>query len=293
MITEKRGKDHPFFLQSNNVTEVIAHRGGAGESPGETIYAFEEAVKIGVDVLEMDIRYTSDGVLVLMHNCNVMETTGEDERIKDLKFTSSKFQNLDAAFWWRQAGKVFPPEAKLGVPRLEDIFLNFPNMRMNIEIKPFHFPTRLLKKLYRLIRDYNMTDKVLIASAWHRHLRALRRKYPDVATSASLIEMSSFRALKNVGYRPNSDAIQLSSKAGPLHFITQKYVDKVHSINLKVHGWTVNEPEEMGRLIYLGVDGIITDYPTTLLEFLGRMRLGTRSLSYDDALNNSFNPTPR
>lgn len=275
MPIKQRGKDHPFFLQNNNVPEVIAHRGGAGEFPGETLYAFEQAVNLGVDVLEMDIRYTSDDVLVLMHNSNVLETTGVDRHIKDIKFASDEFERLDAAFWWKKAGKVFTPEANLGVPRLEDVFRNFSGVRMNIEIKPFHFPTRLLKKLYRLIRDHEMTDKVLIASAWDRHLSVLRHKYPDVATSASVLEMLAFRVLKSVGYKPNSDTIQLSSKAGRFHFITRKYVDKVHSINLKVHGWTVNEPEEMGRLISLGIDGIITDYPTVLLEFLGRERGGT------------------
>ncbi len=275
MATGKKGKDHPFFLASERTPEVIAHRGGAGEWPGETIYAFEEARRLGADILEMDIRYTSDEDLILMHNSNVLKTTGVDKSVKE--FTSADIQILDAAHWWRKAGKVFrpgakpgkrfPPGAKLGVPRLEDVFLSFPGMRMNIEIKPFYFPLRLIKKLCELIRKYEMTDKVLIASAWHRHLVLLRKLCPEVATSASLLEMFCFRVLRNVGYKPNADAIQLSSKAGPFHFITQKYVDKVQSINLRVHGWTVNEPEEMGRLISLDVDGIITDYPTTLMKF--------------------------
>jgi glycerophosphoryl diester phosphodiesterase len=263
LAAEKRGKDHPFFLASQRIPEVIAHRGGAGENPGETIYAFEEARKLGVDILEMDIRYTSDEDLILMHNSNVLETTGVDKRVNE--FTSAAIQKLDAAYWWRKTGKVFPPGAKLGVPRLEDVFLNFSDVRLNIEIKPFHFPLRLIKKLIELIRKYNMTERVLIASAWHRHLVLFRRLCPEVATSASGLEMFCFRVLKNVGYKPNADAIQLSSKAGPFHFITQKYVDNVRRINLKVHGWTVNQPEEMGRLISFNVDGIITDYPTTLM----------------------------
>lgn len=60
-----------------------------------------------------------DDVLVLMHNNNVMETTGVDKRIKEFESTSREFQELDAAHWWRQAGKVFPSGAELGVPRLE------------------------------------------------------------------------------------------------------------------------------------------------------------------------------
>src|SRR6185295_8330799 len=96
------------------------------------------------------------------------------------KFTSADIQKLDAAYKCRKAGAVFPPGAKLTVPRLEDVFSGFCGMRMNIEIKPFHFPPGLIRKLCELIRKYEMTDKVLIASAWHRHLVSLRQLCPEV-----------------------------------------------------------------------------------------------------------------
>lgn len=268
-----KGRNHPFFGgdgSAANVPEVIAHRGGAGEFPGETIYAFEEADRMGVDILEMDIRYTSDGVPVLMHNSNVLETTGVDKHVKD--FTSDQIRQLDAAYTWRRAGKVFPPGAKLGVPRLEDVLRSFPGRRMNIEIKPRRLPAGLIKKLCGLLADFEMTQKVLVASACPSNLFFFRRECPEAATSASVPEMLSFRALKSFGYRPDCDALQISSKAGPIHFITRKYIDKAHGLGLKVHGWTVNEPEEMRRLISLKADGIITDYPTTLLKLLGRMK---------------------
>jgi len=264
MVGKKRGKNHPFFAGVKKFPEVIAHRGGAGEFPGETIYAFEQAVKIGADILEMDIRYTSDDELVLMHNSNVEETTGVDARVKELKFASAQFKALDAAFRWRQAGKGFPTGANLGVPRLEDVLKDFSGMRMNIEIKPFHLPLRLIKKFGNLIRVYGMTEKVLVASGSYNNLFFFRREFPEVATSASILELAVFRALKGVGYTPDCDALQLSSKAWKLHFITKEYINKAHNLGLIVHGWTVNEPEEMGRLISIGIDGIITDYPSFL-----------------------------
>lgn len=261
-------KDYPFFADVTNVPEVIAHRGGAGEFPGETIYAFEEAIKIGVDVLEMDIRYTSDGEPVLMHNRSVLHTTGIDKNVEEFK--SDEIQHLNAAFRWTKAGKVFPPGADVRVPKLEEVLKRFGGKRMNIEIKPFMLPITLIQKLGRLLRDFGMTDKVLVASGCHMNLSLFRREFPEVATSASVRELFSFRVLKSVGYKPNCPALQLSSKAGPIHFITRKYVDKAHCLDLKVHGWTVNKPEEMGRLIVARVDGIITDYPTTLLSILNR-----------------------
>lgn len=263
-----RGPNHPFFQQRKNTPEVIAHRGGAGEWPGETIYAFEQAIKTGVDVLEMDIRYTSDDDLILMHNSNVKDTTGVDKRVKE--FTSAEIQRLDAAYWWRKAGKVFPTGARLGVPRLEDVLTEFRGMRMNIEIKPWDFPIRLIKEFCRLLGKYEMIDKVLVASRWYMPLFFFRRECPKVVTSASGIEMAAFRGLKAVKFRPRVDAIQTMSRLGKCELITEEFIKRVHNSDLIAHGWTVNKPEEMGRLLSLGIDGIITDYPTTLLKLLGR-----------------------
>ncbi len=76
-----RGRFHPFFQNQRDGPQVIAHRGGAGEWPGETLYALERAVNAGVDILEVDIRYTADDDLVLMHNANVKDTTGVDKLV--------------------------------------------------------------------------------------------------------------------------------------------------------------------------------------------------------------------
>jgi len=261
------GRKHPFFKGVTNVPEVIAHRGGGGEWPGETIYAFEQACKAGADVLEMDVRYTADDDLVLMHNSNVKDTTGVDKLVRELK--SKEIQQLDASFWWKKAGAVFPVDASLRVPRLEEVLHRFHGVRMNIEIKPFYFPIKLVREFCNLLRRYDMIDKVLVASAHWRTLHFIRRECPEIATSASVVEMWGLR----LHYRPNADAIQTMSKFWKIDLINAGYVKRAHDSNLVVHGWTVNKPEEMGRLLSAGVDGIITDHPTTLLKLLGRQRL--------------------
>jgi glycerophosphoryl diester phosphodiesterase len=262
----QRGFDHPFFRDKRGI-EVIAHRGGGGEWPGETIYALQQAVSIGADVLEMDVRNTADDDLVLMHNPNALETTGVDKRVDQM--SSLEIQQLDAAYWWRKAGKVFPPGARLGVPRLEDVLREFRNQRLNIEIKPPNFPIRLIKKFAALLREYEATNNVLVASGWNMNLVFFRRECPEVATSASVAEMIVFRYLN---YRPNADAIQTVSRLWRFERITKEFLERAHKKNLLVHGWTVNTPEEMGRLMGLEIDGIITDYPSVLLELMGRKR---------------------
>ena len=262
-----KANNHPFFAGVTNVPEVIAHRGGAGQWPGETIYAFEQALQIGVDVLEMDIRFTSDGVPILMHNRNVFHTTGTKGNVEE--FESAEITEENAASWWTKGGKDFHG-ANVFVPTLAKVLNSFPGTRMIIEIKPFNVPLKRIQEFGQLLHNFG-PDKVLVASGCHMNLRRFRHEFPEIATSASVGELSTFRVLKSAGYKPNCAAVQLSSKAGPIHFITRKYVDKAHSQGLMVHGWTVNKPEEMGRLIEARVDGIITDYPTTLLSMLNRV----------------------
>ncbi|MDT4895147.1 MAG: glycerophosphoryl diester phosphodiesterase [Acidobacteriota bacterium] len=260
------GGDRPFFQKSKNFPEVIAHRGGGGQWPEETIFAFEQSLKIGVDVLEMDVHKTADDVLVLMHNKTIDQTTDGTGLIAELKYDEIK--ELDAAARWpalRGTG--------IRVPSLREVFETFQSrdVRMNIEIKQKE--PSLVAHFGKLIRDYEMTERVLVASGWNSVLHEFRRECPEVATSASVLEIAEFQALSRIfdwDYRPNTDAIQWHSKL-ILPVITQRFVDKAHSLNLKVHAWTVNEPQEMERMRALGVDGIITDYPQTLLQLLGRL----------------------
>ena len=264
-----RGFDHPFFA-GRKQPDVIAHRGGNGQWPGETVYAYEQARRIKVDVIEMDVRRTADGELVLMHNSNLKETTGVDKRVSDA--TAREVTALAATHGWPNAGD-FPPD-KVRVPTLREILEQFSDLRMNIEIKERGFPDESVAKFCNLIKEHGLTEKVLIASLWHGVLSKVRRLLPQAATSASGVEMAEFRALNYLLHiksnRVQTDALQISSRYGPVTFITRKYLERAHHAGLPVHGWTVNDPEEMSRLTGIGVDGIITDYPGKLLELLGR-----------------------
>ncbi len=258
----------PFFANRKYPIEVIAHRGGGGEWPGETCYAFEQALKAGVDILEMDVHRTRDGVLVLMHDKTLDATTNGSGLIKEKDYAEIK--DLDAAYTWpMHRGKG------IKIPRLEEVFDRFPNVRMNIEIKQ-RSPS-LVPALCELIKKKDKEKEVLIASAWHRTLREVRSDYRELklATSTSVWEILNFQVFEKVlgvRDRPPTDAIQWHSKFA-FHVITERFVAAARKVDLKVHAWTVNEHEEMNRMISLGVDGIITDYPTKLLSLLGRSGL--------------------
>jgi glycerophosphoryl diester phosphodiesterase len=271
-VATAKGWERPFFKGAQNKPEVIAHRGGAGQWPGETLFAFEQALKLGVDVIEMDVHSTADGVLVLLHNPSVDETT--DGKGPVHKFKLTELQKLDAGYRWTADGeKTFPFRGKgIHVPTLEEILLRFPDQRMNIEIK--QTSPDIVEPFAAMIRQHKMEDKVLVASFSHSALTQFRRICPEVATSASGVELAKFVALTKLlpgaAKAPGTDAIQVKSKLSFLPIITKKVVRASHDRNLPIHGWTVNDLKDMRRLISLGVDGIITDFPGTLLEELGR-----------------------
>src|SRR5215207_10956636 len=135
---------------------VIAHQGGDGVWPGNTMYAFDKAVEIGADVLEMDAHITKDREIVLMHDESVDRTTDGTGLIEDL--TLAEIQQLDAAYkWTNDEGQTFPFRGKgIQVPKLEEVFERFPQTRYVIEIK---LTKNLIDRPFcNLIRAYNMQD---------------------------------------------------------------------------------------------------------------------------------------
>lgn len=263
------GADHPFFTQAKNRPEVIAHQGGKGQWPGETIYAFEQATKLGVDILEMDVHSTRDGHLVLMHNDTVDETTNGTGHIKG--FLLDDLKKLDAGYrWTADNGKTFPFRGKnIRVATLEEVLKKFSDKRMNIEIKQSQ--PSVVDPLCEMIEKH--MDKVLVASFSNDVIEQFRTRCPKVATSASFNELKSFRLRHNpfAGDPSRPDCIQVKDRLLAIQIITKSLVDKAHRLKFPVHAWTVNDIEGMRRLIALGVDGIITDYPGPLLALVERV----------------------
>jgi len=267
----------PFFTQPKNHPEVVAHRGGDGQWPGQTMYAFKKAMDLKVDVLETDVYLTKDGHLVLMHDNNVKNTTnheGLDFRIH--KFTLAQLKELNAAYKWSPGGtkkRPFSNDANkdLRVTSLKEVFDQFPGMRMNIEMKEAGEMYSPAAKLSEMICETNMQDKVLVASISDSYMQEFRGLCPDVATSASSRELLEFAAGKDsiVEGPSRPDALQMKDSL-VIPLVTKKFVERAHRINLPVHAWTVNDLVGMQRLIDCGVDGIITDYPGPLLAMLDR-----------------------
>jgi len=246
---------------------VYAHRGGALLWPGNTTLAFDEALKVGADVLEMDVRATSDGAIVVIHNRTVDETTDGSGPVSG--YTLEDLQELDAGY--RFGPDKFPHRGKgLKIPTLEYIFERYKDQDvcMNIEIKQIR--PSIVDQFCELVKKHNMTDRILVASFYTSVVKQIKEKLPQVATSAGTRQLFVFYLLNlfrlTRRYRLSVRTLQFWSRVGPFPIITKSLVRAAHQLNFEIHGWTVNEPTEMRRLIGLNVDAIITDDPITLID---------------------------
>lgn len=258
---------------------VIAHRGGARLWPENSIYAFTRARDLGVDVIEMDVQITADGVLVVLHDSTLDRTTDGAGPVNRL--TLAELKKLDAAFRFSpDGGRSFPLRGHgITVPTLQEVFRALPEMRFNIE--PKQARPSIIKPLCRLIREGGMTERVMVGSFSAQVLEEFRAECPEVATSASPLEVNAFLAMKNGGPQMPGDlaakALQVPEQLGGRPLLTRDFIEAAHARNLQVHAWTINDEESMKRLIELDIDGIMTDYPDRLIKLLEKQGGGQKA----------------
>ena len=190
VVLAKPAGDCPPCLRDQPRPLVIAHQGGEGLWPSNTMYAFERAVAMGVDMLEMDLHVTSDGGLVLMHDETVDRTTDGSGRLEEM--TLAEVKALDAGYRWTpDDGQTFPYRGQgITVATVEELFQTFPDMPMNIEIKLVESQP-VAGPFCQLIRKYNMQDKVLVASFHQDAMDEFRATCPEVSTSIAKTKSST------------------------------------------------------------------------------------------------------
>lgn len=262
---------HSFF---EGDVLVISHQGGDGLYPGNTLYAFEQSAKMGVDVLELDIHASKDGHLVVIHDETVDRTTDGSGLVKEK--TLAELQTLDAGYHWspQRKGEGFPYRGQgITIPSLEQIFQTFPDFRINIEIKQKE--PQITESLCNLIRKYQRQEQVLVVSFHDSEIKDFRQRCPDVVTAGAPNEIRNFYILHrtfltNV-YQAHMDAFQVPEYQGSTHILSKRFVQDAKHKNIQVHVWTVDEVADMQRTIALGTHGIITDRPDRLMKLLGRV----------------------
>ncbi|SMF81122.1 glycerophosphoryl diester phosphodiesterase [Paenibacillus uliginis N3/975] len=236
------------------MTQIInfAHRGASGVCPENTMAAFRKALELGATGIETDVQMTKDGKLVLIHDETVLRTTGEQGFVKD--YTFEEIQKLDAGSWFSEE---FRGER---LPALEEL-LELTKDRgtiVNIELKngSIQYP-ELEEKVIASIRSFGMEDRVVISSFNHYSLVKCKSIAPEIRTGILYVE-GLYKAWE-YGQSVGADALHALKYA-----VLPEWVEEAKACGIVYHPWTVNEPEEMKRLIAAKVAGIITDYPDRL-----------------------------
>lgn len=255
----------------------MAHRGGAGLAPENTMAAFQQAVEMGVDILELDVRATADGVLVVIHDATVERTTNGRGAVHE--HTLAALQQLDAGYHWTpDGGDTFPFRGRgVTIPTLRELFTAFPDMRMNVDLKQKE--PSIVHAFARLLVEYDMVEQVLTGSFHDDVLSDYRCCLPEAVTAAGRRETYLFYFLQWLRlawpYRPAGQAFQIPERHGRLR-IGPHFIQAARRQEMEVHVWTVNEAADMQRLIRWGVAGIITDYPDRLLQLMAGERASTK-----------------
>jgi glycerophosphoryl diester phosphodiesterase len=263
---------HPFFALPTPI--VIGHRGCAGEAPENTLASFARALADGAAVLETDVHLTRDGEPVLIHDDAVDRVSDGSGRVADLDLAD--LRKLDAAHHFSRDGGRSHPERGRGhrVPSLREALAAFPGARFNLELKE-DLPG-MVENTLAAVAEAGRCDTTLLTSGENTVMQRLRaavaREAHEPALGASPAEVAGFAVSALRGGPPPDGpmALQVPTEFAGKPLVTPAFVAHAHRHGVQVHVWTIDEEDEMERLLDLGVDGIVTDFPARMVSLLAR-----------------------
>jgi glycerophosphoryl diester phosphodiesterase len=216
-------------------------------------------------MLEMDVRSTRDGEVVVIHDETVDRTTDGSGLVADLRW--EQLREFDAGYHFRDLkGEHSFRGWGVNIPRFEEVLEAFPQVRLNVEAKD----SRSAPGLVEIILRHNAQDRVLVAAEWEGNRRTVLGYPGPWGASRSHLFKFFFLVHAPLGssYTPSCDALQIPETYRGIRVLTRRFVREAHRRNLAIHVWTVDDPEDMRRLLAMGVDGIQTDRPDRLAPIL-------------------------
>ena len=241
---------------------LFAHRGACAHAPENTLPAFELALLQGADGVELDVKLSADGQVVVIHDPTVDRTTNGQGRVRNLPLT--ELRALDA-------GGFFSDKFRgVKIPTLEEVLETIGKRALiNIELTNYSTPgDRLVEKVCRLIGKHNLQPQILFSSFFSSNLKQAVRLLPEVPRG--LLALSGW-----LGAWARSFGFMFGDYQAlhpHLSSVDPGQVQRVHRLNRRIHVWTANSFEEVRSLAEWRVDGIFTDDPPVALRALGRGR---------------------
>ncbi|KOR24315.1 glycerophosphodiester phosphodiesterase [Clostridium sp. FAM 1755] len=242
-------------------TKILAHRGASAYAPENTMVAFKKAIDMNADGIELDVHLSKDGHIVIIHDEKVDRTTNGKGEVKD--FTLDELKKLDAGFWFSDK---YEGER---IPTLEELLklINNTNIYLNIEIKAgYRIYPNIEEKVIDMIEKYKILDRVIISSFDHYSLVRVKEINLNIKTGmlyeAALYEPWDYaRSIKVEALHPNYITL------------TKEFIDKANINNLQINPYTVNDENDMERLIKSKVTSVITNYPDKAHQIISKLNL--------------------
>jgi glycerophosphoryl diester phosphodiesterase len=231
---------------------AIAHRGGAGAWPENTMPAFEGAVALGYRYVETDVHVTADGILLAFHDDVLDRVTNRTGRISELPYREVKQARVDG---------------REPIPLFEELLGTFPDIRVNVDPKS----DDAVGPLAAALRRTGAIDRVCVGSFSDDRLETIREKLgPRLCTSLGPKATARLRLAARRLPAGHFDAgcAQLPLRYKGLKLVDHRLLDAAHERAMQVHVWTIDDADEMHELLDLGVDGIMTDEPAVLRKVL-------------------------
>lgn len=249
---------------------VIAHRGASGHAPEHTFASWDLALEMGADYLEQDLQMTADGALIVLHDDTLDRTTQGQCRGPVHDRTLDEIVDCDVGSWFNQAfpDRARPEFADQRIATLDQVFDRYRGRaRFYIETKKPHAAPGMENELLRVLSRHALlpgqaeTGTVIIQSFSAASLRHIHRAQPRIPL-VQLLGSHEFRLTIRLRLARIAHWAQgIGPAAGD---VDAGLVRAAHARGLVVHPYTVNDDNEMQRLIAAGVDGMFTDFPDRL-----------------------------
>jgi glycerophosphoryl diester phosphodiesterase len=252
---------------------LVAHRGGSALAPENTFAAYDRAVALGADALEIDVRRTRDGVVVVFHDEDTGRLTGAPGTIEAR--TLAEVSALDAAHGFSPDGGVSFPLRGTGVtvPTFAAALARYPRLRFNVDAKTED--PALAEALVRDVRAAGAVERVCLGSFFDAQAARIGALLPDACRylpqgAATCHVLAAKSGSPGRGCPLEYALADLPHRMNDMVIVDAKVVAYFHARGIPVHVWTVDDEAEMRELLALGVDGIVTDQPDVLARVLGR-----------------------
>ncbi|MGG3889701.1 glycerophosphodiester phosphodiesterase [Metabacillus fastidiosus] len=236
---------------------IIAHRGASGYAPENTIAAFDEAVRLGADFIELDVQLSKDGEIVVIHDLTVDRTTNGKGEVRN--FTFSELQKLDAGSWFH------PKFTGEKIQRLTSILDRYKGrVGFFIELKNPSLYPGIEEKLAEILKQHSLHEGggVVIQAFEKASIRRCKAILPEIQTGV-LIKFS----VKGIS---NEQLLKLSEFTDFINpnkqLVNKRLVKRVHHYGMKIAPYTAKDRASIQFLLQAGVDGIVTDYPDYIVK---------------------------